>query len=253
MKTLIFANQKGGVGKTTSCLATCIELSKKYKVLAIDGDPQCNFSFVAKREQTQHTLEDVMQKKLSINEVIERVDVAPFDFISCSWSLADSDRRFTKAFDYVIFKKALETIKNNYDFCVIDSPPNLGILSVNYLTASDYVIVPVNASAFSVQGLSYLNEIVDGIKENANPNIKILGILLTRINKRAKISEVSKEILTTIAKELKTKVFNTTIRQSVLVENSHIEKENILKYAHNKGVAEDYISFVNELMERING
>lgn len=254
MKTIVLANQKGGVGKTTTTFALSSELGKiGYKVLAIDGDPQGNLSYLATNKENTKTLEDVLEGKAEIKEAISISTAGCFDIIGGAWSLSDADRRFTGAFDYMLLRKALRGIKGDYDYCVIDSPPNLGILGVNYLTAADYVVVPVNPCAFSLQGLTCINDVITNIRENANPDLKVAGILLSRVIKRAKIYEASKEITSELAKVFNTIVFDTTIRQSVNVGTSQLEKRSLLNYGKYKGVAGDYRDFTKELLNVIGG
>lgn len=253
MKTIVIANQKGGVGKTTTTFALASELVKlRYKVLAIDGDPSGNLSYLATDREDLKTLEDVLEKKTDIRNAITKSTIGGFDIISNSWSLSDADRRFTGVFDYTLLDEALRgDIYNDYDYCIIDSPPNLGILSVNYLTAADYVVVPVNPCAFSLQGLTSINDVINSIKKNVNSRLKVAGILLTRVVKRARVYDTSREVATKLANVFNTIVFNTTIRQSVSVGRSQLERRELFNYGKYEGVAGDYRAFTQELIDLI--
>lgn len=252
MKTIVIANQKGGVGKTTTTFALASELMKlRYKVLVIDGDPSGNLSYLAADKENLKTLEDVLEKKTNIKDAITKSTIGGFDIISNTWKLSDADRRFTGVFDYTLVRDALFEVQGEYDYCIIDSPPNLGILSVNYLTAADYVVVPVNPCAFSLQGLTSINDVINSIKSNVNPKLKVAGILLTRVVKRARAYETSKDIAKELANVFNTIVFNTTIRQSVSVGRSQLERRELLNYGKYEGVAGDYRVFTQELIDLI--
>ena len=253
MIKIVFANQKGGVGKTTTTLVVASFLAKNYRVLAVDGDPQANFTFVAcKGKNFDKTLDDVLAKRLSIKDTIVKADIADFDLIAGSLDLADADRRFTDFDSHMLLSKALSKVEGDYDYCIIDSPPSLGILSVNYFMCSDWVVVPINASAFSLQGLSQLNEIISKAKEY-NKNLNYAGILITRVVKNARNTVLAKETLEAISKDLEINIFTSMIRQSVIVDKSQIEQENLISYAlkNKNNIAKDYEAFLTELQNQI--
>lgn len=253
MKTIVLANQKGGVAKTTTAFALACELGMMYRVLTIDGDPQGNLSYMALGNNIGKSLEDIFFKDAHIADVAERSTNNIFDCVPCTLSLSNADRRLTGSFDYLKIRKALSECTDKYDYCIIDSPPNLGVLCVNYLTSADEVVIPVDPCVFSVQGMAMIAELVKGIKENANPNINIIGVLLTKIVRGSKLFKASYDIVAQQSKKLlDTTVFETVIRHSVQVGASQLERKDIFNYARNKGVAEDYHKWVEELLRRIN-
>lgn len=160
MTTIAIANQKGGVGKTTTAIALFTALARRGKrVLVIDTDPQGNLTAaLGVCPDDVPGLLELMTSDMSIEKV--RIRTYAGDLIPCSILFADADRRLTQPYAFGILASKLEPYQDEYDFCIIDAHPSLGILSLNGFNASDYVIVPVNASAFSLQGLSSLFEII---------------------------------------------------------------------------------------------
>ena len=165
MTTITIANQKGGVGKTTTAIALATALTHSGKrVLVIDTDPQGNLTAALDvNPDDVPGLLDLMTDKSTVPEV--RLNTFAGDLIPCSILFADADRRLTQPYAFSILASKLDPYKDDYDFCIIDAPPSLGILSLNGFNAADYVIVPVNASAFSLQGLSSLFEIIEMVAE----------------------------------------------------------------------------------------
>ena len=251
METIIFANQKGGVGKTVSSLAVATELAKNYRVLAIDGDPQCNFTYasLSKGFNQTLTLNSVLMKECSIKNCIVKSCIGDFDIVPGDRKLVTADKRFTGISDFSLLKKTLSFAENDYDFCIIDPPPTLGILSLNYFVCADCVIVPLNTSCFSIQGLSTLYQIIDDVKESLNPRLEVLGFLLTNYNPRTKISKEVREALVEIAESKNTRLFYNNIRRSVSVEKAISENKSI--YTCSKGVGEDYKNLTKEILTLI--
>lgn len=249
MKTVSIINQKGGVGKTTTASSLSAGLVRRgFRCLTIDSDPQGNLTAsIGIDTEESATLDDLMSGRNNLEEVLKRGTVLG-DFIPCSLSLADADRRFTQFASFRILKKILSAVEDRYDYCVIDSPPSLGILSLNALIASDAVIVPVNAAAFSIQGINALVRVIEEVRSE-NPGIYIMGILITRFNGRTVLSKDVVDVLNTIASNLDTKVFVSKIRQGVAVEAAQADHLDIFTAAPRSGVAKDYESFITEFLE----
>lgn len=144
-------------------------------------------------------------------------------------------------------KKALGAIDGEYDFIIMDTPPQLSTLTVNALTACHNVIIPVQADIFSMQGSSQLVETIQGVKEYTNPNIQISGILLTRYSQRAILSQNVREMLGEFAQSIGSTLFNTTIRETIAVKESQLEQKMLSEYKATASV--DYKNFVDELLE----
>ena len=252
MKIYTISNQKGGVGKTTTAHALASGLSLKgYKVLAVDADPQTNLTYNAGLPQNSPiTLYDLMKERNSITEAIQTEKNGLFDIVAGSLTLAGADMEFTQVGREYLLKQALEPVKEKYDICVIDTPPTLGILTINAMTASNGVIVPMEANIFSIQGLAQLQGLISNVRKYSNTGLEVTGILLARYNGRATINKDLKETIEGVAHNLHTTAFTTPIRQGVIVGEAHIEQQSIFTYGKNSNVAKDYSAFIQEFIER---
>lgn len=248
-ETYIITSQKGGTGKTTSSAAIVAALSEKgCKVLLIDTDPQCNASdtFRAKIEN-QTTLYDVLCDGAPMEEAIQKAEYG--DIVASDPLLSEAESLLNKTGKEHILRKALLKVKEQYDYIIIDTPPTLGVLLINGLTAADYVIVPVTADRYSLQGLSQLAESIHAVQEYTNPNLKIAGLLLVRHNIRTNLSKDVTNSLPQIAQGLDTKLFETYIRDSVAVKEAQALRKTLFEHAPKSTTAEDYKRFVDELIE----
>lgn len=242
------SNQKGGVGKTTTTSSIAVALKKKgYKVLIIDLDPQGNLGFCLGADiDNRPTIYEVLKGELKTQYAIQKLEAA--DVIISSILLSAIELEFTNTGREFLMKEALDKVKDYYDYILIDTPPALGILTVNAFTASNGIIVPMISDIFSLQGIAQLYETVERVRKYCNPKLSIAGILLTRFNKQALLS---REILGTaelIADDLNIPVFKTQIRSSVKMSEAQSLQKTILEYAPNNNVAKDYAMFVDELI-----
>lgn len=242
------SNQKGGVGKTTTTSSIAAALKKKgYKVLVIDLDPQGNLGFCLGADiDNKPSIYDVLKGEIKTQYAIQKSDSA--DIIISSILLSAIELEFTNTGREFLMKEALSTVEKQYDYILIDTPPALGILTVNAFTASDAIIVPMLSDIFSLQGIAQLFETVERVKRYCNPKLYIAGILLTKFNKQALLS---REVLGTaelIANDLKIPVFKTQIRSSIKMSEAQSLQQNILDYAPRNNVAKDYSMFVDELL-----
>lgn len=249
-KVVSVSNQKGGVGKTTTTGAISAVYTKKgFRVLAIDLDPQGNLTFSVKGDsELSASIYDVLKGDVKPQHAIQHVEAC--DLISSNILLSSTELEFTDSGREYLLRDVIEPLKYYYDYIFIDTPPNLGILTINAFTASDYIIVPVLSDIFSLQGLAQLHESVEHIKSYCNNKLKFAGILLTRFNPR---TILGKEILGTaemVAKSLNIPLFKTRIRSSVAVCEAQSAQRSLLKYSRNNPAAKDYVSFVEELIER---
>lgn len=244
--------QKGGCGKTTTTHELASQLKKMgKKCLAIDIDPQQNLSRCSGSELVGYcSALEMLRKECSAEDAIQ--NTSNYDIIPSNKSLKKADREFTQPGDIFLLKKALKSVKDKYDFILIDTPPNLGILPQMALTAADYVIVPLEASANSLQGMGQLQEMIDQVKEdNFNTDLKTLGILLTRFTDRMIFNRVIKEQLEEIAKDMNTEVFETYIRESVAVKESQGYMKSLVEYSPDSNPASDYQKFTYEFLEKV--
>lgn len=249
-KVLSISNQKGGVGKTTTTGALSAALTKKgYRVLAIDLDPQGNLTFSIKGDsELSASIYDVLKGEVRPQHAIQHLDSC--DLISSSILLSGTELDFTDTGREFLLRNVIEPLKVYYDYIIIDTPPNLGILTINAFSASDYIVVPVLSDIFSLQGLAQLHESVSHIKNYCNETLAFAGILLTRFNAR---TVLCREILGTaemIAKSFDIPLFKTKIRTSVAVPEAQSAQISLLKYSRNNPATKDYIAFAEELIER---
>lgn len=255
MQIISVANIKGGVGKTSVCSVAAAGLAEKgYKVLLIDSDPQTNLTMCFLSEQSEElpSLYYVYNQTRKIDEVKiainDRVDLVPGDF-----SLCNADMQFVSVGRLKILKRAIESIKPAYDFVMIDTPPNLGILSLNAFIASDCLIVPMAADSFSLKGIRLLKQTLDDVSEEMGRSLSVAGILLTRYNCRTNVSKVLENSINAAAELLDTTVFLNRIRQAVVVQESQLAKADLFTYVPNAPVTGDYRGFVDELLRRMEG
>lgn len=253
MTTLTLSNQKGGVAKTSTSNALAAGLyNRNYKVLAVDLDPQCNLSFSCGVDMlnTEKTLFDVFKGNAEVRETIIPLKLG-FDLLPGGLTLAGADMDFTQTGREYMLSEALETVSGKYDFCIIDTPPTLGILTVNALTAADYVIVPMTADIYALQGLTQLNALIQNVRRYCNKGLKIAGILLTRYNDRQIISKTLKTNIGQAAERLSTEVFKTYIREGVAVRETQLLQSDLFTDAPKANVTQDYNNFIDELLERM--
>ena len=246
MKTVSVINQTGGVVKSTTAEMLVSALSLKgFKVLAIDLDAQGNLSYSLAADLNSPTILEVLTEEISVKDAIKK---ARADVISSNKALAGADAFIADTGKEYRLKEALEKIAKNYDFCIIDTPPALGILTINALTASDSVIIPAQADIYSLQGIENLEETIKAVKKYCNPNLKIEGILLTRYNPRTILSREVSEMAEKLAEKLETKLFKAKIRDAVAVKEAQISQESLFKYAPKSNVTKDYEGFINEFL-----
>lgn len=252
MKVISVANIKGGVGKTSVCAILSGLAEKGYRILLIDSDPQTNLTmcFLQEQQDEMPSLYHVYNAGRSIDDVKisvkDGIDLVPGDF-----SLCNADMQFLMAGRLKMLQRAIRSIDSEYDFVIIDTPPNLGILSLNAFIASNYVIVPMNADSFSLKGIRLLKQTLDDVAEEIEKELPVAGILLTRYTSRTNVSRLLESSINSAAELLNTKVFKNRIRQAVVMQESQIAKQDIFTYAPNAPVADDYRGFVDELLQRI--
>lgn len=249
MKTLLFANQKGGCGKTTSAHSVAHGLSRRgFKVLMIDADAQCNLSDLDGLEETETlpTLRDIMRQKRQPEECIAQLNngvaIIPGDILL---SGIDSELAGNLDAPYLI-RDALQRVADRFDYCIIDTPPTLGIMTAAALAAADELIIPLTPDRFSMKGLNQLNENVLAVQRRINPGLKVAGLLLTRCD-RTNATTAMIESVEEYANENGLKVFRARIRQGVAVRESQILHGDL--FESGSGVAEDYNALIDELTE----
>jgi len=251
---IALTNQKGGVGKTTTSSALAAGLSSFYdkKILAIDLDPQGSLGFSLGLDIEEcHTIYDVLTGQIPIQDAIQETDYC--DIITSNILLSGAELEFTSSDRDVLLKKALAPIAGNYDYIIIDTPPALNILTVNAYATSDHLIIPMAPEILSLLGVSQLKETVDSVRQSVNPNLNILGIILTKFNPRTLLAREVKEMADNIAAQMGTHVFDVQIRTSVTVAEAPAHGLSVFDHAPHANPSIDYKSFVKEVVSRTEG
>lgn len=247
MKIYAIINQKGGVGKSTTALAVGAGLILKgYSVLYVDLDAQGNLSYTLGANTQGYNAIGILQRPETAKEEIQHTMHG--DIIASSPALAGADTVITETGKEYRLKEALESISCNYDYCIVDTPPALGILTVNALTACKGVIIPAQADIYSLQGISQLNNTIQTVKKYCNHNLVIMGIVLTRYNPRSVISREITELIEQTAKQLKTKLYKTRIRECTAIKEAQAVKQNIFTYSPRSNATADYKALVDEIL-----
>lgn len=242
-------NQKGGVGKSTTAAAIGACLTKKRKkVLLIDLDAQCNLTYVLAADTTVSTIFDVINKSSKLENAIQHLTGG--DIVGATPALSSADTILTMTGKEYRLKEALEVVKEMYDYIILDTPPALGILTINALTACDKIIIPAQADIFSLQGVAQLYSTIDAVRVYCNPKILIDGIVLTRFNSRAIISRNVAEMINETAKQFDTRLYDTKVRECTALKEAQILRQSIFDYAPKSNAAADYLSLVNEIIGR---
>ncbi|MEG0689251.1 MAG: ParA family protein [Hungatella sp.] len=248
MATIIaLTNQKGGVGKTTTACALADGLAAKgKKVLGIDLDPQGNMGFSLGLDiENCHTLYDVFKKVVPARQAIQHTDCC--DMISSDIMLSSVELEFNGAGREFLLRNAIADVAADYDYIVIDTPPSLNILTVNAYVVANHLIIPMSPEILSLLGVAQIKETVDNVRASFNPNLNVLGILLTKYNRRTLLAQEVSEMADNIAKQLNTVVFQRKIRTSVAAAEAPAHGESILTYAPKSNPAFDYSGLISEI------
>lgn len=252
-RIISFANQKGGVGKTTTCVnvASFMALMGK-KVLLVDLDPQGNATsnLGFSKDGKFNSIYQVMSEEKPVEEAIYETKVQNLSIIPANIDLAgvEVELVYMNQREFVI-KKIFEKIKNNYDYITIDCPPSLGLLTINAFTASDAVIIPIQCEFFALEGLSQLMNTIRLVKKKLNPNIAVDGVVLTMRDSR---NNLGKQVAEEISKFFAGSVFKTTIPRNVRLAEAPSYGEPICIYDKNCVGAKAYKALVEEYFERKN-
>ena len=243
------ANQKGGVGKTTTAHALITGLSYKgYKVLAVDTDPQSNLTYTMNADENASGVYELLKGNISPLETVQKTGQG--DIISGNLMLSGADMEFSETGREYLLSEALESLKVFYDFIIIDSPPTLGILTINALTAAHDLIIPMGADAYSLQGLSQLNTTIGKVKKRCNPALNIAGLLITRYSGRAILSQELRETIESrAARAVGTKVFQSVIREGIAIKEAQTQQASLYTAAPKSNAAGDYLAFIDEYLE----
>lgn len=253
METIAVIAQKGGVGKTTTAHALGTGLAKYHgaKVLFIDMDAQGNLSRTMEADRSGISGKDILSfitGQAAAEECIQHT--AHGDIIASTPALSGAYTlpELSKVGREYRLKKALESISGGYDFCIIDTPPALSILTVNALTACRRVIIPTQADDYSLDSLSALQKTIETVREYCNSSLQVDGILITRYNARTVLSREIGDMIGQAAAGMGTRLYSTRIRENTAIKEAQALREDIYSYSPRSNGAKDYKALLEELM-----
>jgi chromosome partitioning protein len=239
-------NHKGGVGKTTSTInigAGLVELGKR--VMLIDLDPQANLTISLGIPRQKYTIYEALRGDSGLEPFTVREN---FDVVTSSLDLSSAEMELiNEAGREYIMRELLDPVSHDYDYIIIDCPPSLGLLTLNALAASDYVIIPMQTEFLALQGLTKITQVIDKVKFRLNTKLKIGGVLATMYDSR---KVLNRDVLATIQKHFADKMFETQIRENVALAEAPAARKDIFTYSKSSPGAEDYLKLSKEIIER---
>lgn len=248
-KVVAIANRKGGVGKTATAQALGAGLRRRgYRVLFIDLDSQSNLTDALRVDvdKVEASSLDVLEGNSEASETILQTEGG--DLLPATPQLATADKVIDGVGKEYRLKKALQTIARRYDYIIIDTPPALGVLTINALTASNCVVIPAQADLYSLTGIEQLYSTIEAVQHYTNRKLEIDGILITRYVARSIISQDMRSNLEEVAGIIKSKVYTTAIRECIAVKEAQATHTDIYSYSKKSNASKDYEAFIEEFL-----
>ncbi|HSE62031.1 MAG TPA: ParA family protein [Thermoanaerobaculia bacterium] len=249
---IAIANQKGGVGKTTTAINLAAALAQKgMKTLLIDLDPQGNstMSFLDRRVIEKSMFEVLTEPGAMMSHVVKKTALPNLDVAPARIALAKIESKLLGEIDgHFRLRDKLDGARKRYDAIVIDTPPTLGMITVNAMVAATHILIPIQSSYFALEGTDDLLETIDKIKARPNPALSLLGVVITLHDRRTVIAKDVYDQIRTVFGE---KLFKTTISKSVRLEESPAHRESIFTFAPRSSGAAEYYSLSEEVLSRV--
>lgn len=248
-KSIVIASQKGGVGKTTTTNALAVGLAQRgNRVLTVDLDPQCNLSFsMGANYREAATIYHVLRNEVRSQFAIQRTPIG--DIIPSSFLLSGIELDFTGKYRQYLLRQALKPLQHLYDYILIDTPPGLGILTANAMVAAQHALVPCLPDSYSLQGLTQIHETISYVQNSDNPTLTVVGVVLTQVRCNRLFQKMG-GVAEMICNTLDFPLLQTRIRASVALTEAQNFQENIINYNNRSNGVKDYLTLVDELLER---
>lgn len=256
MNIISCINQKGGVGKSSSSISIAFGVARELphkKVILVDLDSQCNTTQALNInfDNVNYTIHDVLIKGVDIKKAIYQVKDNLY-ILPGSPNMAHCDIELTDVGKEYKLKECLQSLEGLIDYVIIDNPPALNTISINSMTAANYILIPCQADVFSLDAIIKLNDTINTIRTYTNKNLKILGVLLTRYSKRSVLTRQMRDVIKETAENIGAKLYDTEIVESVVMRESNAVKQDIFTYAPKSKVAQCYLKIVKDIISEIN-